>query len=209
MAVLAGRCLDRRLTMEGLEGWRGVGWLAFVLPFVAMSLVASRMAIRPYLWLTVGSLMAAVPGLAFLLYKKAFIAVTFLSLAMALDAAIIYHSPNVWLHRDGCYLAFGRQVWAHVGEGAPLYLYHPAEAIRGCIPFSRNRLAREIDLPEQLRTVLSSKDRVFVLTRDVVYNAEPTVAAVRDMDLHTIILDGDDLSDDIRQFVLVSNIPLP
>ncbi len=204
IAVLTGRWMDRRLAQEGFKGWRGAGWLAAVLPFAAMSLVASRMALLPYLLLTIGSLMAVAPVLAFLLYRKVFTAVAFLSLAVALDAAIIYNSPNVLLHRDGCYLAFGRQVWARVG-GAPLFLYRPGEAIRGCIPFSRNRLAREISLPEQLRAVLSSKDRVFVLTRDFAYNSEPTASAIRDMDLQTTILDGDDLSGDVHRFVLISN----
>jgi 4-amino-4-deoxy-L-arabinose transferase-like glycosyltransferase len=143
-------------------------------------------------------------ALAILFYRKAFTAAAFLSLAVALDAAIIYNSPNVLLHRDGCYLAFGRQVWAQVGE-APLFLYAPGEAIRGCIPFSRNRLAREINLPEQLRPVLSSKDRVFVLTRDNVYRFESTASALQDLDLHVAILDGNDHTSHIRQYALISN----
>jgi putative NADH-flavin reductase len=65
--------------------------------------------------------------------------------------------------------------------------------------------AREIDRPEQLRAVLSSKDKTFVLTRDVVYRSEPTASAIRAMDLHVAILDGDDQTSHIRQFVLIGN----
>ena len=204
MAVLAGCWVDRRLAQSGFDGWSGVGWLAVIFPFAAMSLLAPHMALRPYLFLTMGAMVVALAMLAFLFHRKAYTAGTFLLLALALNAVIVYNSPNVLLHRDGCHLAFARQVWVQVGE-APLFLYRPNDPIRGCVPFGGNRLAQEIDLPEQLRATLSSKDRTFVLMRDRAYNWEPTASALRGLDLQTVHLIDDDQTGDRYEFVLINN----
>lgn len=169
IAVLAGCWADRRLREAECDGWSGAGWLMFIVPFAATNLLLPDGPVRPYLLLTVASLVAAAILAAFLFARNRFVPATFLTLAVALSAVIVYHSPRVLLHRNGCYLAFGRQVWERVGE-ARLFLYRPNDRLRGAIPFSANRLAREIDTPEQLSAVFASRDVVCVLMGEALYH---------------------------------------
>jgi 4-amino-4-deoxy-L-arabinose transferase-like glycosyltransferase len=202
IAVLAGTWVDRRLAQAGFDGGSGSFWLAAVFPVAAMTLFLPEMSMRSYLLLTHGPLVAAVAVLVFLFHKKRFDAGTFLLLAVALSAVIIYHSPSVLVRRDGCYLAVARQIWNQVGE-APLFLYKPNDPIRGSVPFSENRLTPEIGLPDQLRDVLSSKDRTFVLMKDTAYASASIASIIRGMNLHVTYFD--DTAKPNRKLVLLDN----
>lgn len=199
-AVLAGSWVDRRLREAGSDGWSGVGWLAVVVPFVAASLLSSEGPVRPYLSLTLGTLVMAAILAAFMLIRNMLVPATFLTLAVALSTVIVFRSSRVLLHKDGCYLAFARQVWAQVGE-TPLFLYKPRDRFRGSIPFSANRLVREIDTPEQLSAVLSAGDMIYVLIGSDVHSNLLTTSVVQDENSHVTLHDHQTNG----EFVLISN----
>jgi hypothetical protein len=162
------------------------------------------MALQSYLLLAAAPLAAALVALVVLLRRRAFDAAVFLTLGISLAAVVVYYSPNMVLRRDGCHLDFGRRVWARVGD-APLFLYIPDDSIRGSIPFSQNRLAREINLSEQLRQVPSSSHRAFVLAREEAYARERKTSATTGLDLQVTFLDGDDHTGTSRRYVLMGN----
>lgn len=198
IAVLAACWVDRRLTQAGFDGYSGVGWLVVVVPFAAMSLLLSEMPMRFYLLFALGLFIPIAVLLAFLFYRRMFVAGTFLTLAMALSAAMVYHSPRVMLQRDGCYLSFARHVWAEVGA-VSLFLYRPNDPIRGSIPFSLNRTVREIDTPEQLRVVVSCEAPSYVLIPEAFYNTAKITSAIHGANPSVVFID----CQTDRAFVLV------
>jgi 4-amino-4-deoxy-L-arabinose transferase-like glycosyltransferase len=76
----------------------------------------------------------------------------------------------VWIppsmDRYKSFVPFSRQVEAVVGPEAPLYAYMPDETLRGVVPFYTGRHVEEIVDGQSLKTVLDSKDRVFVVAMD-------------------------------------------
>jgi hypothetical protein len=102
--------------------------------------------------------------LAVLLFKKRFVPSCFVLAAALTCVPVICFAPNVQhdFHQTHCALPLAKEVWART-VGAQLYLYQPKDMVRGSIPFYANRTVRELDVPEDLRAVLMSGQRISIL----------------------------------------------
>jgi hypothetical protein len=82
-------------------------------------------------------------------------------------------------------------------------LYHPDDIARGCVPFYHNRLAPEIDHPNELQWTLASDRKVFVLMRTQVLDRLQAAKVVASSWLLQPLPD----LDDHHRYVLISNVP--
>ena len=200
-ALLAAWWLDEHLLPGDAMQWRDIGWLMIVLPAVVMNIFFSWMDVWTYQAIGLFVLAPAVLGLAVTLRRRRFVPGTFGLLGAALYLVILCHSPNVDAVTWGFGRALSSEVWSRVGQ-AELYLYHPDDIARGCIPFYRNRLTPEIDRPSELQRVLASDQKVFVLMRTQrLDRLHPAEIAAGTWMLHAL----PDLDPDHR-YVLISNV---
>lgn len=168
MAILIGAWVDGRMPKTEDKQWRGIGWLAIAAVVAVLSIFLSHIDARTYVDITVGFVALMIPVLLILPFKRLVTQSCFLVIAVAICPPIICFSPNVRydFHKFRCALHLAGAVWEKAGS-APVYLYQPSDMIRGSISFYANRTVRELDVPKELRTILVSGQRVFVLSSDV------------------------------------------
>jgi hypothetical protein len=98
----------------------------------------------------------------------------YLALAILLCATLIGHSPVLFYlvhnRRSKSCLELAPDVWKIVGRSS-LYLYRPDDDIRGSIPFYGKRPTPEINRPEELKKILNSREKVYVIIRPWIYEA--------------------------------------
>lgn len=166
IAILVGYWLDKSLSQRDEKKWQGVSWFLIVIP-VNIIVSLFKLDTRTYMEIIIGILSLAIPVFLFLLLKKRFNQCTFLIFAVTLCVLVIINSPTMLLKsnllKKQCYFSFANKVWSQVDNDGLLYLYRPKDGIRGSIPFYKNRLALEIDRSEELRSILLSDQKIFVL----------------------------------------------
>jgi 4-amino-4-deoxy-L-arabinose transferase-like glycosyltransferase len=184
-AILIGALLDERLPEAANVQWRGIGWLTVTAIVAVLSIFLSGIDARKYLFIALAVVSLAIPGLLILLSKKKFTQCCFWIIAAAICAPIIWFSPNVQydFRKSHCALPLAKEVWSLTGD-APLYLYRPRDILRGSIAFYGGRTVPELDVPEQLRAVLASGQKVFILAE--VKKLKPVQADTSLADLYRI-----------------------
>lgn len=164
MAILAGAWLDERLSKKQEGCWSEIGWLSIAAAVAILSIFPFWIKAKIYLIITCGLTALTIPVLLILLYKKKFTQICFLFIALSICPSIIYYGTNVqteFLH-GRCSLCISGKVLARIGSSL-FYLYKPNDTIRGSVAFYRNRTVRELDYPDELESVLLSRQKVFVL----------------------------------------------
>jgi 4-amino-4-deoxy-L-arabinose transferase-like glycosyltransferase len=164
VALLSAWWLDERLLPSGAIEWRDAKWFAVILPAAAMSVFGSWIDVGLYRVIAVVILAAALLGAAGMLWKRRFMAAIFGLFGAAACLTILTNSPNINAMEWGFGRTLSDEAWTRTGQ-ADLYLYHPDDIARGCVPFYRNRLTPEIDRPSELQRVLALDRKVCVLMR--------------------------------------------
>ena len=207
IAIMVGGWLDERLkTVQKTGEWEGIWWLAIVIPIAFSTVFFSWMGVRTYLAVAIGYLVLALPFIMVLFWKRYFGSVVFLCLALALSGVVIGNTPKLIYEtrlKKKCYAVLAKVVWSQVGDRT-LYLYRPHDILRGSIPFYGGRLTPEIDRPAQLRSVLESGKKNFIMMRKDLFDRiihRPHLETLKQA-YHLVTLPEFDLCYD---YVLISN----
>ena len=196
-AILIGYWLDEVIIRRAKNPEKGIGWLGIVFPFSLLAHFSSYL--NPAVFIVVAGA-AIIPPLIFLvilLRKRRPAESIYLILAILLCATMIGFSPVLFHlvhHRrsESC-LELAPDVWKIVGRFS-LYLYQPNDDMRGTIPFYGKRTTPEINLPEELKKILNSPKKVYVIIRPRIYEAlrrDPAInRLLQSMEIQPIIGPG-------------------
>jgi 4-amino-4-deoxy-L-arabinose transferase-like glycosyltransferase len=173
-AILVAGWLDERLKVLNERKWDGVSWLFLVILLAAsrpIFLKWLRVDVKTYLVVMVLLFLAMAPFIIQAILKRRLTRLTFLIISMALGALVIANTPKVIIHtrphlKNKCYLRLADMVKTVTGGGKTIYLYRPADTLRGAIPFYMNKTAYELDRPWELCPALLSRDSVIMMDKD-------------------------------------------
>jgi hypothetical protein len=170
-ALLVARWLETMLKGAGSERWRGVGWLGLLFPFGFYSMVYGGHT-SPVVFIGVAG--AAIASLVvyavWLFFKRRYTVCAFLGMAILCGINVISGAEVVAYTKfeKRCYYALAHEVIQLAGDHR-IYVHLPDDRLRGSVAFYRNRTTPELDRPEELRLVLASDERVFVVMLSYYY----------------------------------------
>ncbi len=176
IALLTAWWLDEHVLPSGTMEGHDVGWFAVILPAVVMNWFGLQIDVTLHRIVGALFLAAALFGTVLLFWRRRLTAGTFALLGAAVCLIVLGNSPNREAEKWGFGRTLSDEIWARTGQ-AELYLYRPDDVVRGCVPFYRNRLTREIDRSGDLEQILAAERRVFVLMRTQVLASLQTAGA--------------------------------
>jgi len=167
MAILVGAWLNERLPKTEGKQWQGVGCFLIVAAVAVLGIFWPGMNAITYMIIAGFLISLTILIILISLRKKEFNQAFFAAIAVALCLPILYYAPNVQLEFRpyNCALTLVKEVWTRVDD-VPLYMYRPRDIVRGSVSFYKNRTVHELDTPEELYSVLTSGQKVFVLVEE-------------------------------------------
>ncbi len=173
-AILIGYWLDEVIIRRAENPIKGIRRLGIVFPFTLLAHFSSYFNPAVFIVVAGAAIIPALVFLVILLRKHRPAESLYLALAILLCATLIGHSPVLFYlvhnRRSKSCLELAPDVWKIVGRSS-LYLYRPDDDIRGSIPFYGKRPTPEINRPEELKKILNSREKVYVIIRPWIYEA--------------------------------------